>query len=44
MIKGVEALLTESMLAARHYGVEQVVLDSLSDLLPLPDWNRTRST
>jgi 3-hydroxyisobutyrate dehydrogenase-like beta-hydroxyacid dehydrogenase len=41
MIKGVEALLTESMLAARHYGVEQVVLDSLSDLLPLPDWNVT---
>jgi len=41
MIKGVEALLTESMLAARHYGVEQVVLDSLGDLLPLPDWNRT---
>jgi len=41
MIKGVEALLTESMLAARHYGVEQVVLNSLSDLLPLPDWNRT---
>jgi 3-hydroxyisobutyrate dehydrogenase-like beta-hydroxyacid dehydrogenase len=41
MIKGVEALLTESMLAARHYGVEQVVLDSLSDLLPLPDWNET---
>ncbi|ODT89561.1 DUF1932 domain-containing protein [Phenylobacterium sp. SCN 70-31] len=41
MIKGIEALLTESMLAARHYGVEQVVLDSLSDLLPLPDWNRT---
>ena len=41
MIKGVEALLTESMLAARHYGVEQVVLDSLSDLLPLPDWKAT---
>jgi 3-hydroxyisobutyrate dehydrogenase-like beta-hydroxyacid dehydrogenase len=41
MIKGIEALLTESMLAARHYGVEQVVLDSLSDLLPLPDWNAT---
>lgn len=41
MIKGVEALLTESLLAARHYGVEQVVLDSLSDLLPLPDWNKT---
>lgn len=41
MIKGVEALLTESLLAARHYGVEQAVLDSLSDLLPLPDWNAT---
>ncbi|MDZ4375503.1 MAG: DUF1932 domain-containing protein, partial [Phenylobacterium sp.] len=41
MIKGVEALLTESLLAARHYGVEQVVLDSLSDLLPLPDWPKT---
>lgn len=41
MIKGIEALLTESMLAARHYGVEQVVLGSLSDLLPLPDWNAT---
>ncbi|WP_337187212.1 DUF1932 domain-containing protein [Phenylobacterium sp.] len=41
MIKGVEALLTESMLAARHYGVEQEVLASLSDLLPLPDWTRT---
>ena len=41
IIKGVEALLTESMLAARYYGVEQIVLDSLSDLLPLPDWNKT---
>ena len=41
MIKGVEALLTESLLAARHYGVEQVVLESLSDLLPLLDWNKT---
>lgn len=41
MIKGVEALLAESMLSARHYGVEQEVLDSLSDLLPLPDWNAT---
>jgi 3-hydroxyisobutyrate dehydrogenase-like beta-hydroxyacid dehydrogenase len=41
MIKGIEALLTESMLAARHYGVEQEVLGSLSDLLPLPDWEKT---
>ena len=38
IIKGVEALLTESMLAARHYGVEKPVLDSLSDLLPAGDW------
>lgn len=38
MIKGIEALLTEAMLAARHYGVEKTVLESLSDLLPLPDW------
>jgi 3-hydroxyisobutyrate dehydrogenase-like beta-hydroxyacid dehydrogenase len=38
MIKGIEALLTESMLAARHYGVEETVLASLSDLLPIPDW------
>ena len=41
MIKGVEALLTESLLAARHYGVEEEVLASLSNLLPLPDWNAT---
>jgi 3-hydroxyisobutyrate dehydrogenase-like beta-hydroxyacid dehydrogenase len=38
IIKGTEALLTESMLAARHYGVEKMVLDSLSDLLPVGDW------
>ncbi len=40
MIKGVEALLAESLLTARHYGVEGTVLDSLSDLLPHPDWRR----
>jgi 3-hydroxyisobutyrate dehydrogenase-like beta-hydroxyacid dehydrogenase len=39
--KGVEALLIESMLAARRHGVEQTVLASLSDLLPLPDWPAT---
>jgi 3-hydroxyisobutyrate dehydrogenase-like beta-hydroxyacid dehydrogenase len=38
MIKGIEALLTESLLAARHYGVEPTVLASLEDLLPGPDW------
>jgi 3-hydroxyisobutyrate dehydrogenase-like beta-hydroxyacid dehydrogenase len=38
MIKGVEALLTESMLAAREWGVQQEVLASLSNLLPGDDW------
>ncbi len=38
MIKGIEALLSESLLAARHYGVEDVVLASLEDLFPGPDW------
>jgi 3-hydroxyisobutyrate dehydrogenase-like beta-hydroxyacid dehydrogenase len=40
IIKGVEALLTESMLAARRYGVDKPVLDSLSDLLPAGDWEK----
>ncbi len=39
MVKGVEALLTESLLSARHYGVENTVITSLSDLFPGPDWN-----
>jgi 3-hydroxyisobutyrate dehydrogenase-like beta-hydroxyacid dehydrogenase len=38
MIKGIEALLTESLLSARHYGVEATVLRSLQDLLPGADW------
>jgi 3-hydroxyisobutyrate dehydrogenase-like beta-hydroxyacid dehydrogenase len=38
IIKGLEALLTESMLAARHYGVESTVLASLSDFFPGQDW------
>ena len=40
MIKGIEALLTESLLSARHYGVEDTVLASLSDLLPVGDWEK----
>ena len=40
MIKGVEALLTECLLSARHYGVEKTVLGSLGDLLPNPDWQK----
>ncbi len=38
MIKGLEALVTESLLAARYYGVESEVLRSLNDTLPHPDW------
>jgi 3-hydroxyisobutyrate dehydrogenase-like beta-hydroxyacid dehydrogenase len=40
MIKGLEALLTEGLLAARHHGVEATVLESLRDLLPGADWQR----
>ncbi len=40
IIKGMEALLAESLLTARRYGVEDTVLASLTDLLPLPDWNQ----
>lgn len=40
IIKGFEALMTESMLAARHYGVEDDVLASLSNLLPGQDWRQ----
>ena len=38
MIKGLESLLSESLLAARHYGVERDVLQSLQNLLPATDW------
>jgi 3-hydroxyisobutyrate dehydrogenase len=38
MIKGIEALTTECMLAARHYGVEADVLRTLGDTVPHPDW------
>jgi 3-hydroxyisobutyrate dehydrogenase-like beta-hydroxyacid dehydrogenase len=38
MVKGIEALLSESLLAARGYGVEDIVLKSLDDLFPGPDW------
>jgi 3-hydroxyisobutyrate dehydrogenase-like beta-hydroxyacid dehydrogenase len=40
LIKGIEALLAESMLTARRYGVEKTVLNSLSDLLPVGDWEK----
>lgn len=38
MIKGLEALTTECLLAAQHYGVEADVLRTLGDTLPHPDW------
>ena len=41
MIKGLEALLAESLLAARYHGVEASVLASLCDLLPCDDWDAT---
>ncbi len=39
IVKGIEALLGESLATARHYGVEQTVIESLHDLLPLDDWD-----
>lgn len=39
VIKGMEALLTESLLAARVWGVEAEVLASLGNLLPGVDWS-----
>ena len=38
VVKGMEALLTESMLTARHYGVEESVLDSLQNVLRTDHW------
>jgi 3-hydroxyisobutyrate dehydrogenase-like beta-hydroxyacid dehydrogenase len=40
MVKGIEALLSESLLAARAYGVEETVIKSLDDLFPGPDWTK----
>jgi len=38
VIKGLEALISESLLSARFYGVEDTVLSSLNNLFPHPDW------
>ncbi|WP_425408447.1 DUF1932 domain-containing protein [Hyphococcus sp.] len=38
VIKGMEALISESLLAARHYGVEDDVIASLENLFPHPNW------
>lgn len=37
-VKGLEAIITESLASARHYGVEDEVLASLSNTIPHPDW------
>jgi 3-hydroxyisobutyrate dehydrogenase-like beta-hydroxyacid dehydrogenase len=40
MIKGLEALVTESFTAARAYGVEDRVLASLHETFPTLDWEK----
>jgi 3-hydroxyisobutyrate dehydrogenase-like beta-hydroxyacid dehydrogenase len=40
IVKGMEALLAESLLTARRHGVEDVVLASLQDLFPVGDWHK----
>ena len=40
IVKGMEALVTESLLSARRYGVEESVLGSLEALFPRPDWSQ----
>lgn len=40
VIKGMESLLTEALLTARHYGVEDEVIASLGNLVPRPDWRQ----
>jgi 3-hydroxyisobutyrate dehydrogenase-like beta-hydroxyacid dehydrogenase len=43
MVKGMEALAIESLLAARRYGVEREVLASLAETFPGLDWERQAS-
>lgn len=38
VVKGMEALLLEALVTARHHGLEDTVLQSLDDLFPGPDW------
>ena len=40
LIKGIEAILSESLVTARSYGVDDMVIRSLDDLFAGPDWNR----
>ncbi len=38
IVKGVESLITEALTTAHHYGVEDTVVKSLSDLFPGLNW------
>jgi len=38
IVKGIEALVTESLLLARRYGVEAATIESLNNILPDPEW------
>ncbi len=40
VVKGLEALLTEALLAARREGVERTVLDTLGNIIGGPDWEQ----
>jgi 3-hydroxyisobutyrate dehydrogenase-like beta-hydroxyacid dehydrogenase len=40
MIKGLEALVIEAFITARHYGVEDAVIASLKESFPAIDWER----
>jgi 3-hydroxyisobutyrate dehydrogenase-like beta-hydroxyacid dehydrogenase len=41
IVKGLEALMLESLLTARQYDVDDAVLDSLYSLFPSDDWRDT---
>ncbi len=41
MIKGLEALVIESYTTARHYGVEDHVIPTLTETFPSIDWQQT---
>jgi 3-hydroxyisobutyrate dehydrogenase-like beta-hydroxyacid dehydrogenase len=43
VIKGMEAIFVESLVSARHYGVENAVLASLQETFPAIDWNEQAS-
>jgi 3-hydroxyisobutyrate dehydrogenase-like beta-hydroxyacid dehydrogenase len=43
VIKGLEALMIESLVSARHYGVDDAVLASLRETFPGLDWEKQAS-